>query len=101
MYDIDRRVYVKSLDKLGRVTERNYVGSPRRAQYLVTFTDGDFLTGSMNLRAADTCCDACGRWLPAGSFIGGSGGMVARDDDYFAFCFLCTRESLRAYGRGV
>jgi hypothetical protein len=103
MYAIDRRVYVKSLDQIGVISERGYhSGSPRRAFYIVAgFKDNpgfDFMTGSNDLRAADCQCDGCDKWLPEGSFNGVpqprdyEGYLVAR------FCFLCYLKSKKEYG---
>jgi hypothetical protein len=94
LYAINRRVYVKSLDCLGEITQRTWHHTPGRkrvATYLVEIGHhADYLTHSGDLRAADKCCDECGRWMPASSFYGGA---VARDEDggvLVEFCFLCT-----------
>lgn len=90
MYDYGRRVWIKSLGCLGRIQERNYVGRPRRASYLVRIERDrdivmngmvDFLTGSGDLVGADFCCDACGEWRTGPAYAHGPEGM--------AFCFLC------------
>ena len=105
MYAIGTRVYVKSHDCLGVVTEANYIGKPRRASYLVELSNpdqighheriGEWLTGSHDLRAADGCCDGCSRWLPHGSFVGGATGPDGEYPDAMHFCFLCVQEAER------
>ena len=99
MYDYGRRVYVRSLGVVGRVTERNYLGNPRHACYVIALEDGgDWMCGSTDLRGADYCCDGCGSWRP------GTPHATAPDGEYpngLAFCFLCAgppveREALRA-----
>ena len=105
MYDFNRQVYIKSIDQVGFIGERNYVtvAGKRKAQYLVywqprrRFIEGkwitqptqDFLTGSEDLRPADFCCDSCSRWLPgypASQYRNPWDGEVEAQ-----FCFLCTR----------
>jgi hypothetical protein len=89
MYAIGRRVYVKSHDEVGIVSEANFatIGETRHAVYVVSFVNGsDYLCGPSDLRGADYCCDGCDRWMrgiPYG---------YARDGEYengLAFCFLC------------
>ena len=100
MYDYDTPVWIKSLQRRGTITERYYTG--KKASYVVSLHShadhmgNDYLTGSSDLRRADSCCDGCSRWLPEGSFIGGA---TARDGEYphgLRFCFLCKREADRA-----
>ena len=87
LYEIGQRVGINGLNTTGYVTERNYIGRPRRAAYLVEYAHGhDVLLGSDNLRAADGCCDDCGRYLPHSSFNAGG-----RGPEGLRFCFLCTR----------
>jgi hypothetical protein len=98
MYAIDRQVWIKSLKQLGRVTERNYVGNPRKAHYIVHYMDemggsSDYLTGSNDLRPADWDCDGCGRWAsgnPAATLINPSDDVVEG-----RYCFLCVKQGER------
>lgn len=90
MYDFGRRVYVKSVDRVGAITERGYHtggNRPRRAFYVVEFAPGaDYMTGSRDLRAADYLCDGCSAWRE------GTPHVYGRDGEYehgLAFCFLC------------
>lgn len=98
MYSYGRKVYCKSLKKVGKISERNYVGKPRRAHYVVTFEDGtDFLTGPANLRAADWQCDGCGGWRssePAAVAINPSDGV-----EEGRYCFVCVKQNERDEGR--
>lgn len=89
MYDLGRRVWVKPLKVAGKVIERNYIGKPRHACYVVDMGQyGDFMCGSRDLRPADYECDGCGKWrkgpphkVYSNLHIGG--------DDILNFCFLC------------
>lgn len=94
MYAIDRRVYCKSLKKMGKISEANYVGNPRKAHYVVTFDDGsDFLTGPSDLRPADYQCDGCSGWRsgnPAAVLINPSDGVVEA-----IYCFPCVKQGER------
>lgn len=100
MYAIDKRVYIKSLNRTGTIVERGWhSGNPRRAFYLVLIEPGfDFMTGSNDLRAADCQCDECNKWHPIGSF---NGVPQPRDPDGYAvamFCFLCYLKFKKEYG---
>jgi hypothetical protein len=88
MYDYDRRVFVRSLKRTGRIAERNYLRTePRRAAYVVTFPDGtDYLTGSADLRPADYICDGCGAWRSGSPHASGDDGEYA---GAMQFCWLC------------
>jgi hypothetical protein len=113
LYAIGQRVWCKSLDSLGTVTEANYVtvGGKRKAQYVIDLVahqhwpnGGDWMCGSKDLRAADWCCDGCDRWLP------GQPHRTGPDGEYpngLSFCFLCVnmleaspeqRDMAAAYG---
>jgi hypothetical protein len=98
MYVIGTKVYVKSVDRVGKVTERGYHRRAGTAWYLIKFTDyggqnGDFMTGSKDLRNAEGgCCDGCSRYLPHGSFNQGMKGPEG-----LRFCFLCTEEAKNDY----
>jgi len=89
MFTVGRLVWVKRQERLARVSEAFYLphGTSRRAAYIIDWADGgggsNFLTGSDNLRAADACCDGCGKWLPNSSFNGGI------SNEYIGLCFLC------------
>jgi hypothetical protein len=91
LYAIDQRVWVRSQEALATVTEANYVqweGMKRHAHYVVKFitSPNDWACGSKDLRAADWCCDGCGRWLPGRPY------RTAPDGEYpngLSFCFLC------------
>jgi hypothetical protein len=90
MYDYGRRVYVKALDRIGYVSERNRLNG--KAVYVVQLYDSgatgakrDYMTGSDGLRPADGFCDACNRWLSASSFNGGA------SNEEIAICFQCSR----------
>jgi hypothetical protein len=96
LYAIEQRVWVKSANVLGIVKDAGYTRRSdmgvRRAKYMVRLQDGvewritDLVTDSSNLRAADWCCDGCGRWLP------GQPHRTAPDGEYpngLSFCFLC------------
>ena len=96
LYAIDQRVWIKPLDSLGVITEANYVrrAGGRKAQYIVDLVNESgqrhpplaYMTGSDELRAADWCCDGCGRWLPGHAY------KTAPDGEYpngMSFCFLC------------
>jgi hypothetical protein len=99
MYEIGRRVYVRSQDVVGEVADRQWLGgngTPRRASYLIEyrtrpFRDSplrDLTTGSDDLQPADYNCDGCGKWragMPHGRATDPEGGTLA------AFCFLCAR----------
>ncbi len=69
MYDINRKVYCKPLEREGYITERNWgtLRGKRRAVYIVSFYDrsggmsGDFMCGSDDLIPYDGVCDGCGK----------------------------------------
>lgn len=100
MYDIGQHVYVKSLDKCGEVTERNWLTTNignRRATYIVKFgpTD-DYMAGSSDLIPADWQCDGCGKWHSESDTKEGP-----RDEEgclLATFCFLCVRVDRRSQG---
>ena len=86
LYAIGQRVWCKSQDSLAVIREANYTP---KAAYLVGPWEGpgnDLLTGSRDLRAADWCCDGCGRWLPGRPYRTGRDGEYP---DGLGFCFLC------------
>ena len=97
MYEIGTKVYVKSINEVGRIIERNWLSTPtRHATYIVMLVDErgeawDYMTGSDDLRRADRCCDGCGKWLPFTSFNGGASGPDGEYPNAIHFCFLCTR----------
>jgi hypothetical protein len=110
LYAIGQRVWCKSQNSLGIVTEARYTGMPRKAEYVIDLGSGtqrftgrtdrfgnaefeherlgrDYMTGSRDLRAADWGCDGCDRWLP------GQPHATAPDGEYpngLHFCFLCS-----------
>lgn len=94
MYSIGRRVYVKPLDRLGIITEANYVGNPRKAHYIVDLGDGgDCLVGPSNLCGADYQCDGCSKHRPGQpykTYINPSDGWVEA-----IFCFPCVKQGER------
>jgi hypothetical protein len=122
LYTKEQRVWCKSQNSLGFITEARYVtyGGKRKAEYVIDLVTGtrklidgkmqderrgmDWMCGSDDLRAADYCCDGCSRWLR------GTPHEYAPDGEYpngLAFCFLCTspvvlsrknRELAEAYG---
>ena len=104
LYAIGQRVWCKSQNSLGFITEARYVtyGGRRKAEYVIDlvtgverFIDGkiqnervgrDWMCGSNDLRAADWGCDGCERWLPGHPYA------TAPDGEYpsgLSFCFLC------------
>jgi hypothetical protein len=98
LYAIDQRVWVKSQKSLGTVTEARYVtyGGKRKAEYVIDLdghenwpNGGDWMCGSKDLRAADWCCEACGRYLPGQPFRSEIVYAYGEQDDRFDFCFLC------------
>lgn len=106
MYEVNQRVWVKSEKVLAEIEERGWIPLfrdgelvGRRAFYVVGWLmEGrgyTLMTGSDNLRAADWCCDGCGRWLP------GSPHRTAPDGEYpngLQFCFLCSAPQVVGYG---
>ena len=94
---IEQKVWVKSENMLGIVKDAGYnrpseMGN-RKARYVVRMLEGvkwqitDLTTDSDDLRAADWCCDGCGRWLP------GQPHATAPDGEFpngLSYCFLCT-----------
>lgn len=98
MYAIGTKVYVKSVGRVGRVSDRARSGSHGRVSYVVRWVDlgggGDYMTASRDLRNAEGgCCDGCGRWLPPSSYLGGATGPDGEYPHGLKFCFLCVRES--------
>lgn len=94
LYAIGQRVWCKSQGSLGYVTEARYVGKPRKAEYVIELdTDTqqrfDWMCGSKDLRAADWCCEGCGRWLAGQPFRSDIVYVFGEQDDRFDFCFLC------------
>lgn len=95
LYAIDQLVWVKSHKMLGVISEANYTP---RATYVVqlrprvaVLASEDWMCGSKDLRAADWCCDGCGRWLPGHAY------RTAPDGEYangLSFCFLCVEVGL-------
>ena len=103
MYAIGQQVWVKSEKLLASVQERGYLphhkdGEPvsRRAFYVIEWQDEgghkSFMTGSDNLRAADWCCDGCGRWLPDNRRWRRLGSP---ETDIIELCFTCSAEDKR------
>lgn len=103
LYALNQRVWCKSQDSLGIIMEARYVGTPRKAEYVIALVSGvqhvvdgelrhkrvgrDWMCGSADLRAADWCCDGCDRWLS------GQPHKTAPDGEYpngLGFCFLCS-----------
>ena len=99
LYAIGQRVWCKSQNSLGFITEARYTP---KAEYVIDLVSGvqtvidgklvnerlnrDWMCGSADLRAADWGCDGCDRWLA------GSPYATAPDGEYpngLHFCFLC------------
>lgn len=107
MYDLGRQVVITAPGyehTIGKITERNFViiRGKRRASYVVTYhmrphpsvsstRTYDVTLGSKDIRAADFCCDACGKWRKQ-SQLGERG--VAGEDTYL-FCWLCIQVGKR------
>ena len=91
LYAIGQRVWCRSQNSLGFITEARYVtyGGKRKAEYVITLVEHnqrDWMCGSNDLRAADWGCDGCDRWLPGYPYA------TAPDGEYptgLSFCFLC------------
>jgi hypothetical protein len=99
MYDLEQRVWIKSLATTGEIRGRSFhLGTPpRKARYDVLTKAGyAVMADSDNLRAADHQCDGCDRWLPESSFNGGGEAKNPYDGVIEArYCFLCMRKSTR------
>lgn len=94
LYAIDQRVWVRSQQSLGFISEARYVtyGGKRKAEYVITLVEHnqrDWMCGSKDLRAADWCCEQCGRYLPGQPFRSDIIYAYGEQDDRFDFCFLC------------
>lgn len=107
MYQLQQRVWVKDRKQLGWISERGWmplfkdgelVG--RRAFYVVALNSHDYMTGSDNLRAADWCCDGCGRWLAGVAHATTPDGLCYDrvPDSLLHFCFLCSAPQVVGYG---
>jgi hypothetical protein len=109
LYAINQRVWVRSQQSLGFISEARYVayGGKRKAEYVITLVEHnqrDWMCGSKDLRAADWCCDGCDRWLPGHPHATGPDGEYPNG---LSFCFLCVnmleaspeqRDMAAAYG---
>ena len=109
LYTDGQRVWCKSQQSLGIITEANYVGKPRHAVYVIDLITGvrrlidgemrdvrvgmDWMCGSSDLRAADYCCDGCSRWL-AGSPHNYAQDGAPWENSFLSFCFLCSAEQV-------
>lgn len=103
MYDFGRKVYVKSVGRVGTIQERYYTGgncTGRHAAYIVRILGTknpplDYGTSTDDLIAADYCCDGCGNWRAGQphrhSVVRLGDGSI---DDTFKFCFLCSAEQI-------
>lgn len=106
LYPISRSVWCKPLGAVGTIAEANYatVNGKRKAEYIVHIPTEDvtnnetiatiapainFLVGSKDLRAADWCCEGCGRWLRGQPFKSEIIYAYGEQDDRFDYCFLC------------
>jgi hypothetical protein len=98
MYAIGQRVWLKEIKRVGTITRRwwEVVDGHNRAHYHVEYNtarpgEREFYLGvdvrTSELRTADWCCDACGRWLPNGS--------REMSGDEVDLCFLCCRSNDR------
>lgn len=107
MYHIGRKVYVKDLNVIAKVSEANYaiVQGKRKAQYLVEYKGSigvessptrDYLCGSESLRAHDYFCDGCGKSRRANQmkFFSERGS-----DETIGLCWVCIKEGEEALVR--
>lgn len=95
MFAIGQRVWMRADEVTGEVLARWWGKDDeghRRAWYRVacdvpmqdgTIDHRETVVKTGQLRAADFCCDGCGRWLPTSS-------MDAFNEDVI-LCYLCTR----------
>jgi hypothetical protein len=114
LYTEGQRVWCKSLQSLGFITEARYVtyGGKRKAEYVIDLVTGvrklidgkmqdvrvgqDWMCGSSDLRAADYCCDGCSRWLPGTAHRQVVDG-APWENSFLHFCFLCSDEHVIGY----